>query len=71
MTKTFCDRCGKEILPRKYAWIRHQSIYAKLTLEGCAEGLRDKDMYVCPECEKSFIQWFINGGRTKDDNNCV
>ena len=71
MTKTFCDRCGKEIVTKKFAWIRHQSLYAKFNFastQGSDEGLRDRDIYVCPECEKSFISWFRHaGGERKEE----
>lgn len=63
MTKTFCDRCGKEIVKSKYAWIWHKSIYAILKFasdSGTDVRVRDKDIYICPDCEKSFIHWYFN-----------
>ena len=38
MTKTFCDRCGKEIKKVDhrsiYAWITHRALYATLRMIG-------------------------------------
>lgn len=67
MTKTFCDRCGKEIEKDNrhcsiYAWITHRCYYATLRMIGSDEGLahRTDDRYICPECENSYIHWFMN-----------
>lgn len=69
MTKTFCDRCGKEI-QRKcgmglYAWITHKVLYAKIRMVGLAAFSEENnwisdDKYICPECEESYIHWFMN-----------
>ena len=63
MTKMFCDRCGKEIVKRKYAWIWHKSIYTILNITSNSvsdERVRDKDIYICPDCEQSFMRWCFN-----------
>lgn len=62
MTKTFCDRCGKEIT-KKYGWIVHRTIYGTIKLLPCKENAEwsDRaDQYICPECEDSFIHWLMN-----------
>ena len=62
MTKTFCDRCGKEIT-KKYGWIIHRRLYASITLfsgNEHAEWSDPTDRYVCPECEDSYVHWFMN-----------
>lgn len=62
MTKTFCDRCGKEIT-KEYGWIVHRMIYGTIKLLPCKENAEwsDRaDQYICPECEDSFIHWFMN-----------
>lgn len=69
MTKTYCDRCGKEIPKDEihkrdvYGWITHRSMYATLRLIATGRGdlsIDTKDCYICPECEDSFIHWFQN-----------
>lgn len=68
MTKTFCDRCGKEIKEDDCiglrAWITHKCCYAKLRMNmrsGCGNLAFDTDdKYICPECEDSYIHWFMN-----------
>jgi hypothetical protein len=67
MTKTFCDRCGKEIKKVDhtsiYAWITHRALYATLRMIGSKseEGnWKTVDAYICPECEDSYIHWFMN-----------
>ena len=63
MTKTFCDRCGKEIVEnRKYAWLNYRKIYArmKLVTHEMRQDWEDDDKYICPECENEFIHWFMH-----------
>lgn len=67
MTKTFCDRCGKEIKEDNhrgvYAWITHRCYYARLRMIGsgrCELTYESDDKYICPECEDSYIHWFMN-----------
>ena len=67
MTKTFCDRCGKEIQKNNhcniYAWITHRCYYATLCITGsgrCEPTYETDDKYICPECENSYIHWFMN-----------
>lgn len=72
MTKTFCDRCGKEILTQKdfniCSWIRHRSYCGILYTVSCSfdKGLAYKTAkhYICPECEESYIHWFMNPDKT-------
>ena len=62
MTKTFCDRCGKEIT-KEYGWIRHRTLYASIRLllsKEKTDWSKENDQYICPECEDSFIHWFMN-----------
>lgn len=62
MTKTFCDRCGKEIT-NKCGWITHKTIYAIIRLvpwKEHTEWSEQVDKYICPECENSYIQWFMH-----------
>jgi len=61
MTKTFCDRCGKEIT-KEYGWITHRTLFASIRL---LSGKHTKwsereDLCICPECEDSYIHWFMN-----------
>lgn len=64
MTKTFCDRCGKEIKEKDhlgvYAWITHKCCYAKLRMTTYDNLFVSDDKYICPECENSYISWFMN-----------
>lgn len=71
MTKTFCDRCGKEISDTEgrtliYAWITHTCYYAKLRMIGSNSktNWKSDDKYICPECEESYIHWFMNPDKT-------
>lgn len=62
MIKTFCDRCGKEIT-KEYGWITHRTLYASIRLFSVKkhdEWSERADLYICPECEDSYIQWFMN-----------
>ena len=62
MTKTFCDRCGKEIT-NEYGWITHRTLYASIRLfpgKKHDEWSEQADLYICPECEDSYIHWFMN-----------
>lgn len=62
MTKTFCDRCGKEIA-KEYGWIVHRVLYASIKLlpgKEHTEWSDRADQYICPECERSYIHWFLN-----------
>lgn len=63
MTKTFCDRCGKEII-KEYGWITHRTLYAArisfLPGRKHTEWTESKDLYICPECENSYIHWLMN-----------
>lgn len=63
MTRTFCDRCGKEIIKSQYAWLRHRTIYAVLRLHSISqkEGWEDYEQYICPACEDEFIHWYMKG----------
>ena len=74
MVKTLCDRCGKEI-QRKCgmnlcARIRHNVLYAKMRMVGLTTSSEENnfisdDKYICPECEKSYIHWFVNPDNDK------
>lgn len=65
MTKTFCDRCGKEILEKNrfslYAWVTHRCFYSTLRMISSGDPkMESDDKYICPECEDSYIHWFMN-----------
>ena len=67
MTKTFCDRCGKEIT-NEYGWLTRSTLYASIKLipgKNHPEWSKREDQYICPECENSYIQWFMNPVREK------
>ena len=61
MTKMFCDRCGKEIT-KEHGWIKHKTLYASIRLFSGrhAEWSEQEGLYICPECEDSYIHWFMN-----------
>ena len=61
MTKTFCDRCGKEIT-KEYGWITHRTLYAsiRLFMRNNDEWSEREEQYICPECEDGYIHWFMN-----------
>lgn len=78
MTKTFCDRCGKEIERKSgfgglYAWITHRTYFAKLRMiqSSVPDDVRWKEdeRYICPECEASYIHWFMNPEKDGDPND--
>lgn len=69
MTKTYCDRCGKEIPKNEthkydvYGWMIHRSMYATLGLIATRRGdpsFDRSDYCIRPECEDSLIHWFKN-----------
>ena len=54
MTKTFCDKCGKEIknplyiyVPAKASWSKRAIDYQHVT-----------DYMLCKKCLVSFAEWF-------------
>lgn len=61
MVKTFCDRCGVE-LKESNAWLSRKMIYvkAKLIPHTIREDWKSDEKYICPECEESYIHWFMN-----------
>ena len=73
MTKTYCDRCGKEIQGSKYALIRHKTWYAKQLL--IPAFVRDDwegvDKYICPDCEEQYIHWFMNPDMPKEEEHAT
>jgi hypothetical protein len=68
MVKTFCDRCGKEIETKNhvsiYAWITHRTFFAKLRMMSSSPNTdfayENDDQYICPDCEASYIHWFMH-----------
>jgi hypothetical protein len=67
MTKMFCDRCGKEIT-KEYGWITHKTLYASIKFvpgKKHTEWSKQVEFEICPECEDSYIHWFMNP-ETKD-----
>jgi len=69
MTKTFCERCGKEI-KKKYGCIIHMQLYASMSF---LQGKEHTEWYelpnrcICLKCEDSYIHWFMNP-ETGNDN---
>jgi len=64
MTKTYCDRCGKEIQKdfRNYSWLTRKVNYTEarlITIKPREDWKRD-DVYMCQDCEDSYIHWFMN-----------
>lgn len=64
MTKTFCDRCGREIMGwNDYGLLKHRILYGKINIFSYNkenELWKDGDKYLCQECEDSYIHWFMN-----------
>lgn len=73
MTKTFCDRCGKEITEEcKYGLITHRTLYASIRFipwKKHTEWSERVERCICPECEDSYIHWFMNP-KTDACNSC-
>ena len=62
MVKTFCDRCGKEIT-KQHRWITHRTLYARISLvprKENTEWSNETDLYICQECEDSYVHWLLN-----------
>lgn len=58
MTKTFCDRCGKEI-KEEYGWITHRTLYASIKLlpgKNILSGLNER---ICTYAQNAKIVIFI------------
>lgn len=62
MTKTFCDRCGKEIRDGKRAWLQNTHMYmiARLICRDPRSDWVEENRYLCTDCEDSYIHWFMN-----------
>ena len=62
MKKTFCDRCGAEINGVAYALLTHKTVYAKQRLlpSYLQDGWKETEKYLCPNCERQYIHWFMN-----------
>lgn len=56
MTKTFCDRCGREIDRNARTLFRHRTAYAETLLSRPVDG--NVTHVLCPSCEDSLIYWF-------------
>lgn len=77
MTKTFCDRCGREIEKDdagsvKSGFLTHRTLCAVVRLipyKIGSEWMERKDMTICPACEDSFAQWFEKNEPIKEDEN--
>lgn len=62
MTKTFCDRCGKEIT-KEHGWLKHRTLYGTISFivkKKHEDWSRTDEIYICPECEDSYIRWLEN-----------
>lgn len=71
MTKTFCDRCGKEIT-EEHGWIAHRTLYASIRFlpgKKHTEWSDQDDRYICPECEDSYIHWFMHPETEVEDEH--
>ncbi len=74
-TVYLCDRCGGEIKPDFINFLSHKAFFAKIqnhvnnietVFDADMSKWKDKrgtDLYICKNCEKSFIKWFANSGR--------
>ena len=65
-TVYLCDRCGAEIKPGFINFLTRRSFLVRMrqripVMEQTAE--LDTELYICSNCEKSFIKWFANSGR--------
>ena len=73
MTKTFCDRCGKEIQMgfRNYSLLTRRVHYseARLITINPREDWEMDDVYMCKDCEDSYIHWFMNPERPYSTGN--
>ena len=62
MTKTYCDRCGKEISKVAYGWLSRRIAFVKFRMISIDHKMdfEDDDKYICPDCEESYIHWFMH-----------
>ena len=60
MTKTFCDRCGKEIINPKVKIYRWTQYKRKLSWTGDMIG--ESEIQICADCEQDFRNWLIEKG---------
>lgn len=62
-TKAYCDRCGCEIQYRDYVYLGHREYRVKKIgkFEGLDFIIKDDDIDLCRECEKSFVKWLKDG----------
>ena len=60
MTKSYCDRCGKEIEKHKYGFLKHITIYSKIKLypSNWQKYTEEDERDICPDCEISYFKWF-------------
>ncbi len=65
-----CDRCGGEIKPDRLNFLSHKTFFAKINnvvntiaIDSTWNDKNNTNLYICKNCEKSFIKWFANGGR--------
>ena len=68
MTKMFCDRCGAEIDQRAAPLLTKRTVYVRYRLFSAElhEDWKDDDKYLCIECAKQYINWFMG---TKEASN--
>lgn len=58
MTRTFCDRCGKEIKPISTMKIYHVEYRHRVLLFKDFYTENRLESYICEECGNSFCNWF-------------
>ena len=66
--KIYCDRCGAEIPNhRRVATLTKRMIYTVHSLIPiiCHEDWKTEDYYLCPQCEREYVEWF-NRGKKND-----
>lgn len=64
MTKTFCDRCGKEIPAGNAYYLSNKEFYRRI-LTLAPPGLDTERIIteheICEECQKSLYHWWAEG----------
>ena len=68
-TKAYCDRCGCEIQYRDCAYLGHKEYKVRVIgkFGESATMIKDDDIDLCKECEKSFVEWLKNGKANKNE----
>ena len=69
-TVYLCDRCGGEIKPDRINFLSYKTFFVKINntvspsaVSATWNDKNNTNLYICKNCEKSFIKWFANSGR--------